>query len=231
MLLDLDDTIVAFDAIADDCWRTLCTRFSLETPSVSGDALFMAIGRSREWFWSDPKRHQSGRRDLQAARRQVVARAFSELQLEASSVASRLADAYTEERERLVQPFPGAIEAVQELTQSGVTLALVTNGEDRFQRSKIERFDLARHFACIVIEGEFGVGKPDPAIFTHALNAIGHQPEDAWMVGDSLTFDIAPALNLGMHTAWIDRTGTGLPEGTPYEPTLIVNSLSALRQK
>ena len=224
ILLDLDDTIVAFDAVADDCWRSICTRFSRET-GITAEKLFTAVSRSRTWFWSDMDRHRSGRADLGKARRHIVKRAFRELKLDCEDVAVRLADDFTEERERLVTPFPGAVETLEELKLRGVLLALITNGEARTQRSKIKRFDLARHFDCILIEGEFGTGKPNPAVFTHALSTLGQHPQDSWMVGDSLTFDIAPALDLGIFSVWMDRTRTGLPSSAPCRPNRIIRSL------
>ena len=226
ILLDLDDTIVAFDAVADDCWMSLCKRCAPEISSVEADRLFLAISRAREWFWSDLERHQTGRRDLSAARRQVVKRAFDELGLDREDIALRLADHYSEERERLVQPFPNAIETIVELRRRGIALALLTNGESRLQRAKIERFDLARHFECILIEGEFGVGKPDHAVFAHVLSAVGRQPQVAWMIGDSLTFDMAPAVELGIEAIWVDNIGKGLPERASCKPNRIVSGIA-----
>jgi putative hydrolase of the HAD superfamily len=107
-------------------------------------------------------------------------------------------------------------------------LALVTNGDARAQRAKIERFDLARHFDCIVIESEFGQGKPSPAIFLHALGVLERSPRDAWMVGDSLTFDISPAKDLGIFSVWVDRAQTGIPTGSLCKPDRIIGSLLEL---
>ncbi len=225
ILLDLDDTIVAWDVAADDCWKSLCERFAPEV-GIASHRLLAGITRSRDWFWSDAERHRSGRRDLRLARRQVVNHAFRELQLDQASIALRLADQYSDERERLLRVFPGALETVQELRRRGIDLALVTNGEARMQRSKIERFDLARHFKYILIEGEFGIGKPDHAVFAHVLNVLGQRPEDAWMIGDSLTFDIAPAVGLGMQAIWVDQAGAGLPKDAPCKPTRIIRTLA-----
>ena len=228
ILFDLDDTIVASDAVADDCWMSLCQRYAVETSDAEPERLFQAISRAREWFWSDLDRHRAGRRDLRLARRQVVKRAFDELGLERDDIALRFADQYSEERERFVHAFPGALETIVELGRRGVTLGLLSNGESRVQRSKIERFDLARHFAYILIEGEFGVGKPDHAVFAHLLSALGRRPQEAWMIGDSLTFDIAPAVDLGIEAIWVDRLGKGLPKHAPCRPDRIVSTISAV---
>jgi putative hydrolase of the HAD superfamily len=227
LLIDLDDTILAFDAVADECWRGLCVRYAPEVGALS-DSLFAAIVRSRTWYWSDRDRHREGRNDLRRARLQVVLRAFSELGLSQESAAVRLADEYSRERELLVKPFPGAIETLRELRTRGVELALITNGEGQFQRAKIERFGLARYFSCIVVEGEFGVGKPDHAVFNHALRSLDCLPQDAWMVGDSLVYDIAPALSLGMDAVWIDGQQSGLAPDATCRPSRTVSMLSEI---
>ena len=49
ILLDLDDTIVAWDVAADDCWRSLCSRFAPEV-GIDPDRLLAGITRSRDWL-------------------------------------------------------------------------------------------------------------------------------------------------------------------------------------
>ena len=195
---------------------------------MSAETLYAAVSRSRDWFWSDAGRHRVGRNDLKAARRQIVALAFEYLGLDEPEIALQLADDFTLERERLVRPFPGAIGTLQELHRRGIQLALVTNGASAFQRAKIDRFDLRRYFRSILIEGEFGVGKPDRAVFEHTLKALDCSPSQAWMVGDSLTFDIEPALDLGMHGIWMDYAGTGLPLAARCVPSKTISALPEL---
>ena len=97
-------------------------------------------------------------------------------------------------------------------------MALVTNGAAISQRQTIDRFGLASYFECIVIEGEFGAGKPDERVFHHALGAVSCQPEHAWFVGDNLEADIATPHRLGMHTIWIDEAGEAAPPSAPRPP-------------
>src|SRR5262245_21482404 len=72
VLLDLDDTILSFDAGAAGCWRSICTRFGPRFTAGDADGLLAAIEVTRGWFWSDPDRHRRGRLDLEAARREIV---------------------------------------------------------------------------------------------------------------------------------------------------------------
>ena len=109
-----------------------------------------------------------------------------------------MANAYALEREGTIQPFPGAIEALRHLRSQGVRLALITSGNAGVQRQKIDRFGLAPLFDCILIEGEIGVGKPDERVYLHALDQLQVKPEEAWMVGDNLEWDVAAPQRLGI---------------------------------
>lgn len=229
ILFDLDDTILAFTATSGPAWRAVCDEYG-PALSVEPGALFDAIGMAREWFWSDAGRHQQGRLDLDEARRQIVTRAAEALGSARQDVARRIADAYTARRDEILHPFPGALETLGTLRQSGSKLGLVTNGGSRGQRAKVERFGLEDLFDCIVIEGEFGVGKPDHRVFLHCLEVLQVGTVQAWMVGDDLQRDIGPAMALGMGTVWVDWEGCGVPTGTPAPPTKVVESVRELVQ-
>ena len=56
------------------------------------------------------------------------------------------------------------------------------------------------------------LGKPSPAYFAAALDALGAEPERTWLVGDDPESDVRGAHLFGMHTALV-RTGKFRPEG------------------
>jgi putative hydrolase of the HAD superfamily len=105
---------------------------------------------------------------------------------------------------------------------------MITNGDSHGQRRKIERFDLAKHFAYIGIEGEAGVGKPHPEAYRRALRAVGCAPGDAWMVGDNLDWDVIGAQQLGLRVVWIDRRRRGLPDGSTARPDHVAARVTEL---
>jgi len=47
------------------------------------------------------------------------------------------------------------------------------------------------------------VGKPNPSIFSAALERLGCRPQEAAMVGDSLNTDIRGGVEAGMATVWL----------------------------
>jgi putative hydrolase of the HAD superfamily len=228
MLLDLDDTIIVHSATSDPCWRRVCGLYAPGIDGLSADRLFAAIQASSEEYWSDSARHQRGRLDLPKARREVVAGAFSALGRNDDKLAYELADAYTEERKSSFYPVPGAIETLDGFHRLGVHLGLVTNGNASEQRPKIERFHLAPFFEHIFIEGEMGMGKPDPRVFKHVLDTFQIDAHDAWMVGDNLVWDVEAPQKLGIFSVWIDLAGNGTPHSRAVKPDLIISSLADL---
>jgi putative hydrolase of the HAD superfamily len=228
ILFDLDDTILAYDAASTGCWETACAHFATRLNGVLPQDVVDGIRRQSDWFWSDPERFRQGRLNLERARQQVVSAVFAELGIPDGGLATDLARLRTEIHEQRIAPFPGAIDALRALQSRKVRMALVTNGASDKQRAKIDRYALAVFFDCIVVEGEFGCGKPDERVFRHALSRLDVPPEDAWMVGDNLLHDIAPAQALGMTGIWHDHRGSGLPNRSPCAPVRVIRRLSDL---
>ena len=230
LLFDLDDTLVVFGSARGDLWHELGERFA-PLLGVDFEALVGAVREAADGFWSDPVTKDAGRLDMQGSRRTIVARALESLDCPNAEVGEAYADAYTWTREERVAPFPGAIETLETLRARGHRLGLVTNGSGEFQRRKIDRYDLGRHFEDIRIEGEQGIGKPHAEAFLRALDAFGAGPEDAWMVGDNLVADIRGAQEVGIHSVWVDARRTGLPASSPATPDRVVRSVSELVRK
>jgi len=200
ILFDLDDTLISYQITPDDCWRGICQRFTPRLKGYEADQLFSAIRQAGDWYWSDPERHRRGRLNLFNARREYVALAFENLGVRDKKVGQELADTYSTEREEMAILIPGAIDTLAHFRNINCKLGLVTNGASDMQRAKIERFKLAGFFHQILVEGEFGKGKPEKQVFLSILDKLETPPGDAWMVGDNLVQDITGAQNAGIYT-------------------------------
>jgi putative hydrolase of the HAD superfamily len=143
--------------------------------------------------------------------------------------AERIAGDYRARRDVLLEPFADAVETVEWLRASGCRLALLTNGAADAQRGKVDRFDLARLFDLVLIEGELGYGKPDPRIYRRALDGLGARADEAWMVGDNLEWDVAQPQRMGIRGVWIDRWGRGAPAERGVRPDRVIGRLAELR--
>ncbi len=186
------------------------------------------LNTARADYWRDPARHRSGRLDLSGARRTILAQVLGQLGRQDPELVQEMVHTFNEAQYSSIEAFPGAIEALRTLRARGVKLALITNGEAAEQRRKITRFDLAPLFDTVIVEGEFGMGKPEPAVYHHALQVLGATPQEAWMVGDNLEWEVAVPQQLGLYTVWVDFEGKGLPAAAPAQPDRIIRSLAEL---
>ena len=230
MLIDLDDTILAYEPGSVDVLRTVCADYADKLPDWTVEQLVAGIDSYRRWFWSDPARHQRARLSTSNIRHEIMIGAFRQMGIQSLRIARSMGDAYGRERERRVRPFPGAVETLATLQQAGVRMALITNGNSASQRGKIDRFDLERYFDLIIIEEEFGVGKPDERVYLHALDQLDAQPHETWMIGDNLAWEVEAPQRLGITGIWHDYRGRGLPEGSSVRPDRIVRSLRDVLQ-
>lgn len=85
-------------------------------------------------------------------------------------------------------------------------LVLVSNFYGNIH-SVLRSYGLDGYFKEIVESAVVGIRKPDPQIFALGVEALGLQPSEVLVVGDSYGKDIAPAHSLGCHTVWIKGKG------------------------
>lgn len=116
------------------------------------------------------------------------------------------------ERRLRHEVFDDVVAALDELSESAA-FALITNGASDLQREKLEASELGDRFVAVVVSAEFGIGKPDPTIFEHALAQLGADKHDAVMVGDSVERDVDGAVAAGLRGIWINRFGEPRPDG------------------
>ncbi len=227
IIFDLDDTILSYDAPGEPCWRETCAHFA-DAIGMCVDEFYPLIREEADAYWHDAERHRAGRLDLVEARRKIAAAALKRIGRFTEELALGIGRMRTELHEDAIAPFPGAVEAVRALRETGMRLALITNGASSLQRRKLRRYDLESLFESIVIEGEFGVGKPTPRVFLHTLSVLRLEPRDTWMVGDNLHLDIAPAQSLGISGVWHDFRRKGLPAHAEVMPHRIINHVNEL---
>lgn len=227
LLVDLDDTLLDYSGGVEESWQEACAEAACPA-GLPLEAVVPALGRARRWFWDDPVRHSRERTDMQGAWTKIAARALETLGRPDPALASAIAEAFAARRWQRMALFPGALATLERLRAQGTSLALVTNGDRRHQRRKIEDHGLGRFFDVVVIEGEFGVGKPDESVYRHALDALGMPAHEASMVGDNLEWDVAAPQRLGLRGIWIDAPGEGPPAGSPVVPHRIIRAFPEL---
>jgi putative hydrolase of the HAD superfamily len=228
ILLDMDDTIISFDhgVDTDACWRKAFNNHLTSHYEVDFQELLIRLKEIAKWYWSDPDRHRIGRMDLFKARQEIVSAALMKCNItDDQDISVHIALTYGEERDKAVSLFPGAIETIQQLRDRGIKLALLTNGNAETQWVKIRRFNLTPLFDCVLVEGEFGIGKPDTRIYNYALESLGVKASEAWMIGDNFEWEVTAPQRIGIKGIWIDHKGIGVPASS-VQPYMIVKNLS-----
>ncbi|MEO5666765.1 MAG: HAD family hydrolase [Bdellovibrionota bacterium] len=221
VLFDLDETLLTSDA--DECWRRILEQ------KFPGTRIFDGFLLSRDRFWHDPAGDSRAKLSIAQADTFILEKTLEACGIADTSAAFETAAEVGQQIIESTRFFSGAREKLEEIRALGIPMGLITNGSQQRQREKITQFGLEDFFASIVIEGEMGFGKPDLRVFQHALKmldvVVDHR---AWMVGDRLDFDVAPAQALGMRGIWRAHADTPRPVGSTAIPDLVLASVSEL---
>jgi len=117
------------------------------------------------------------------------------------------------------------------LHSRGFRMGVVSNTlmPARYIRKEFERAGIAELFEHTVFSAEFGINKPDPAIFLHALETMQVRPEDAWYVGDKPQRDARGAHGVGMTAVLVDSPHADRTDAVPDDvPDLRIPNIAAL---
>lgn len=228
IFFDMDDTLLDTSGGVAESWRTVCQAFAPELGCDPGD-LNTAIRHQMMEFWKDEAAVEHWRTRLHDARTHNVRQALAAKGLN-PELAPRISHGYWEEQSNRMKLFDDALETLDRLRDAGFRLGLLTNGPAEMQRWKLARFPIAERVDVVVIEGEFGYGKPDARVFQHALASVGADPQQAWHVGDNLYADIRGAQGAGIHATWIHRDRLELKDDAPAVPDRVIGHLAELRE-
>lgn len=160
-------------------------------------------------------------------RREAWTAGLKSLGIDDPELGQQLGERFPLERRKRSIVYSDTYKVLDELKQH-YRLLLLTNGSPDLQREKLAMEPkLAPYFEQIIISGEFGKGKPDPAIFHYALEKMQLQPNEAMMVGDKLSTDILGSHRIGMKNVWINRDNQP-PRPELVRPDFEISTLSEL---
>jgi putative hydrolase of the HAD superfamily len=122
-------------------------------------------------------------------------------------------------------PFADAAPALGTLRAAGLRMAVVSNWDCSLP-GVLAGVGLGGAVDAVVTSATVGAEKPDPAIFSAALERIGRRPEEALFVGDSLETDVLGARAAGMRATLLDRSAAS--DGLPVERIFSLAELPGL---
>ncbi len=123
--------------------------------------------------------------------------------------------------------FPDTIPALRRL-HDHFKLGVVSDAQRAYFRTELTAAKLAPLVDVTVASGEYGFRKPDPRLFSIALERLGVPPDVAVYVGDSVERDICGARAAGMWAVLLDRTGELGSDMTGCFPHYTVRNLEEL---
>ena len=110
-------------------------------------------------------------------------------------------------------PIAASRDALAELHRRRVPVGVVSNASGQIEgvlrRTAVCQVGAGAGtpVACVVDSHVVGIAKPDPAIFTPALAALGRPAERVAYVGDSVVIDVRGALAAGLRPVLLDPYG------------------------
>ena len=219
LFLDLDDTLLDFhkaEAIAvDKAFRAVGVQ-----PPPELIARYSAVNKLH---WQMLERGELTREEVLVER---FAYLFREQGIPADPAACKT---YYEDYLCLGHFFMPGAEDILAYLAPRYRLYLASNGTARVQESRLKSAGIGGYFEQVFISQHLGAHKPSRAFFQRCFARIpDFHPEQALMVGDSLTSDIRGANGAGMAACWLNpRHEARLPDVTvDYE----IRALAELRE-
>lgn len=219
VLFDLDDTLLDHRGAAKDALRAWAVQAGL---TMAADELATAWQLHERHYYD---RYQRGELSKTEQRRARVREILRPVEL-SDEDADGMFEAYWRLYRGAWRAFPDAEGAVRRAVHAGLRVGLLTNGDARDQRRKVEATFLAGFGLPMFASSELPGAKPDRRAFEFACRALSVVPARCLMVGDSLLNDIEGALNAGLPAVLLDRYGPARPAPEEYG---LIRSLDELR--
>lgn len=224
IFFDLDHTIWDFDKNAEETLQELYFKFKFDElfQKETADNFIDVYTANNHRVW---KMYHHGEIDKPTLRRLRFSDTFMAL-----GVDPALFPVSFEEEYLLICPtktnlLPNAIETLQYL-QDKYNLHLITNGFKEACQSKLKHSNLKPFFKTVVISELYGVNKPDPRIFEHALINSDAKKELSIMIGDNIDADIRGAQNAGIEAIFFNP----IQLDKPHDVNHMITNLKELQE-
>ncbi len=103
--------------------------------------------------------------------------------------------------------YPGVRDVLSALRKQGYKLGLITDGNPKVQRNKVEALKLNDFFDCTIFSDEYGIikQKPNPFPYQKAIEELKISARETIYIGDNPYKDFITAKKLGVYTVRVIR--------------------------
>lgn len=208
IFLDFDDTIGDWSSAARNALRDLYEQYQLNAIYGTCEDFIEAYEPYNLRLWAMYGRGEVSKERLQFLRfYHPIEQLSAESQESKVRMAHDMGKRFLELTNKYFSVLPGAAEVVRELAKR-YPLTIISNGFKEVQYYKFAHSGLEDCFAHTIISEEVGINKPQPDIFRIALEMNGVTADEAVMIGDSYTSDIAGAKAAGIDQIWLHEGET-----------------------
>ncbi len=102
--------------------------------------------------------------------------------------------------------YPGVKKLLKNLKKEGYQIRLLSNAQEAFTISELEKLKIKAYFDGIAISSMYGIKKPNQSFYKQALSDVDFS--EAIMIGNEPECDIIPAQALGLKTIYIESNLT-----------------------
>jgi putative hydrolase of the HAD superfamily len=227
LFFDLDHTLWDFDANARETLQQLHLDLKLGQRGVHDFDLFHKTYLAHnEKLWERYRKGYIKQEELRLKRMWLT---LLDFRIADDELTREMSDQFLTLLPTRTILFPDTMEVLQHLTDKGYQLHLITNGFEKTQHSKLNSCGLSHFFGEIITSERANSLKPQPEIFSFALQATGASAESSIMIGDSLEIDIEGAMSVGMDGVHVNYNGA--PQNfTPAYTIRLLNELKNIFQ-
>lgn len=200
ILIDIDNTLLDFDAYVKDSMKNGFDKFGLGTYKDSDYDTFTVVNNC---LWHEIEEGTLTFEELKRIRWNKV---FDALGISFDGIAFE-----TYFREYLNEsaiPVKGAKELLEHLKEKGYILCAASNGPFDQQCNRLKIGGMYEYFTHFFISEKVGFSKPASEYFQVCFNEINKQfpvkKDEIMMIGDSLSADISGAYDFGMKSCFFN---------------------------
>jgi len=229
LLLDLDNTLWDFDGNAEEALAELFHRHQLHLKSNAGVHDFIEKYKViNKHYWQLYENGEVSKEILRSAR---FTDTFVELGIPETEHPENVWEEYLDVCPVMTRMMPGAEAFLSEITPH-FDLFLITNGFEKTQRTKIKHSGIEKHIKGMLTSEAAGVVKPDPGIFSMAIELYTSNaaaaPIKIFYAGDTWESDIKGGISAGIPTLWYNHSAADLPTDEFSRDHLFLGSFTSL---
>ena len=219
LLFDADMTLFDFDAAEKSAFGIVMERFGIKYD----DEAFLRYKKINSQLWEEYGRGEITKEFLQAERfGRFLATLTPVPNIGGETVNLAYVDALADSSEL----FSGAAELCEKLSKH-FEMYIVTNGVSHTQKKRFFASSVRGYFGDIFVSEDAGAPKPMKAYFDYVFSHIGEEKrENAVIIGDSLSSDIAGGITAGIDTVWYNPEKA--ENTSEFKPTHEVRSYGEL---